>query len=63
MLRQDEPADNVYFLIQGEADVLRHGEQDKNYLDHKAIYNDMAINASKTKANSRLVSEAKQTTN
>lgn len=40
----------VYFIIDGSANVLILGE-DKNYLNNKAMYNEISLTRSKSKTN------------
>ena len=41
----------VFFILSGSADVLMWGAQDKNYLDHKAMYNEISLMRSRNRSN------------
>ena len=48
-LRQGQPGSEVFFIVKGSAEVLMHGPEDKHYLDHKAMYNEISLSRSRAR--------------
>lgn len=60
-VRQGNQDSDVYFIIQGSANVLETGPiAEQNYLDKKAMYNEITVQRAKTKNAVRLMLEAKE---
>ena len=59
VVRQGQSGSEVFFIIQGNADVHIWGPSGENvYLDEKSIYNEISVQRAKTKTSLRLADEA-----
>ena len=47
VVRQGETGSDVYFIVQGCANVITYGPQDIRFLDRKHMFNEMSIRNSK----------------